>query len=77
MKKGAVYAEVGEGEGLFIPEGWWHQITSSPGTVAVNVWFKVTSFGVWSPLYARSLSTLSLPRLLLLLWVSAASLSKC
>lgn len=43
MKKGAVYAEVGEGEGLFIPEGWWHQITSSPGTVAVNVWFKVSA----------------------------------
>lgn len=40
MKKGAVYAEIGEGEGLFIPEGWWHQITSNPGTVAVNVWFK-------------------------------------
>lgn len=41
MKKGAVYAEVGEGEGIFIPEGWWHQITSLTGTVAVNVWFKV------------------------------------
>lgn len=28
-------------EALFIPEGWWHQVTSSRGTVAVNVWFKV------------------------------------
>eukprot|EP00904_Undaria_pinnatifida_P001665 jgi/Undpi1/1149/HiC_scaffold_10.g04611.m1 len=41
MRKGAVYADVAEGEALFIPEGWWHQITSSRGTVAANVWFKV------------------------------------
>ncbi|CAM9183532.1 unnamed protein product, partial [Sphacelaria rigidula] len=40
VNRGAVFAEIGEGEGLFIPEGWWHQITSAPGTVAVNVWFK-------------------------------------
>lgn len=30
-------------EALYIPEGWWHQVTSSSGTVAVNVWFKVKS----------------------------------
>lgn len=30
-------------EALFIPEGWWHQVTSSRGTVAINVWFKVQS----------------------------------
>lgn len=36
-------------EGLFIPEGWWHQITSTPGTVAVNVWFKVRYYqACWS-----------------------------
>eukprot|EP00752_Nemacystus_decipiens_P007278 g6514.t1 len=40
LKKGGMYAEVAEGEALFIPEGWWHQVTSSRGTVAVNVWFK-------------------------------------
>ncbi|CAM9521015.1 unnamed protein product, partial [Laminaria digitata] len=40
MRRGAVYADVAEGEALFIPEGWWHQITSSSGTVAANVWFK-------------------------------------
>eukprot|EP00903_Cladosiphon_okamuranus_P008955 g8569.t1 len=42
LRKGAVYAEVAEGEALFIPEGWWHQVTSSHGTVAINVWFKGT-----------------------------------
>lgn len=30
-------------EALFIPEGWWHQITSTRGTVGVNVWFKVSA----------------------------------
>ncbi|CAM9350044.1 unnamed protein product [Ectocarpus sp. 12 AP-2014] len=39
-RKGAVYANVAEGEAIFIPEGWWHQVFSSRGTVAVNVWFK-------------------------------------
>ncbi|CBN77138.1 conserved unknown protein [Ectocarpus siliculosus] len=39
-RKGAVYADVAEGEAIFIPEGWWHQVFSSRGTVAVNVWFK-------------------------------------
>jgi hypothetical protein len=27
------------GDALFIPEGWWHTVTSAPGTVAVNVWW--------------------------------------
>ncbi|CAM9185851.1 unnamed protein product [Ascophyllum nodosum] len=40
VRKGAVYADVGEGEAIFIPEGWWHQVTSARGTVGVNVWFK-------------------------------------
>ncbi|OQR98745.1 hypothetical protein ACHHYP_08136 [Achlya hypogyna] len=24
---------------LFIPEGWWHQVSSEPFTIAVNYWF--------------------------------------
>ncbi|EQC38431.1 hypothetical protein SDRG_04140 [Saprolegnia diclina VS20] len=24
---------------LFIPEGWWHQVSSDPFTIAVNYWF--------------------------------------
>lgn len=33
-----------EGQCLFIPEGWWHQVTSGPElTVAVNFWW--SSFG--------------------------------
>jgi len=27
------------GESLFIPEGWWHQVSSSPLTTALNVFF--------------------------------------
>lgn len=27
------------GEALFIPEGWYHQVRSEAGTVAVNYWF--------------------------------------
>jgi hypothetical protein len=28
-----------EGEALFIPEGWWHQVCSGPCTYAINYWF--------------------------------------
>jgi hypothetical protein len=28
-----------EGQSVFIPEGWWHQVESSPCTAAVNYWF--------------------------------------
>jgi hypothetical protein len=28
-----------EGEGIFIPEGWWHQVESKEFTVAINYWF--------------------------------------
>lgn len=31
---------VHDGDLLFIPEGWWHQVTSSRLTVALNSWFK-------------------------------------
>ncbi|CAM9833946.1 unnamed protein product, partial [Discosporangium mesarthrocarpum] len=40
VQEGALKVEVLQGEALFIPEGWWHQICSENGTVAVNVWFK-------------------------------------
>jgi len=30
---------VSAGDVLFIPEGWWHHVTSSKCTVAVNYWF--------------------------------------
>ncbi|KDO27298.1 hypothetical protein SPRG_07548 [Saprolegnia parasitica CBS 223.65] len=26
-------------DALFIPEGWWHQVSSDPFTIAVNYWF--------------------------------------
>ena len=25
---------------MFIPEGFWHQIDSQPGTIAVNIWWE-------------------------------------
>eukprot|EP00873_Tetraselmis_striata_P040265 jgi/Tetstr1/460529/TSEL_005788.t2 len=28
------------GDALFIPEGWWHQVTSVAGTSAVNFWWQ-------------------------------------
>lgn len=30
---------VGEGDALFIPEGWWHQVRSEKCTMALNFWF--------------------------------------
>ena len=35
----ATVTDTQPGDGLFIPEGWWHQVDSSPGNVAVNFWF--------------------------------------
>jgi len=34
------------GDALFIPEGWWHQVESTPGTVAANYWFPGTHHAV-------------------------------
>lgn len=31
---------VSAGESLFIPEGWFHQVDSSSGTIAINFWWK-------------------------------------
>ena len=28
------------GDAVFIPEGWWHQIDSAAGTIAVNLWWR-------------------------------------
>ena len=28
------------GDCLFIPEGWWHWVDSTPGTMAVNFWWE-------------------------------------
>ena len=28
------------GQALFIPEGWWHEVTSAPNTLAVSFWWK-------------------------------------
>ena len=28
------------GDVLFIPEGYWHQVDSGGGTIAVNIWFE-------------------------------------
>lgn len=33
------------GDVLFIPAGWWHQVNSSSGTVAVNFWFETAAGG--------------------------------
>ena len=32
--------ELRKGDALFIPEGWWHQVDSSAGCVAVNIWLE-------------------------------------
>lgn len=31
--------ELGPGDALFIPEGWWHVVESDPCTVGINFWF--------------------------------------
>jgi len=28
------------GDAVFIPEGFWHQVDSTPGTIAINYWFQ-------------------------------------
>lgn len=36
----AYTATLGQGDALYIPEGWWHQVDSEPGTMAINYWFR-------------------------------------
>lgn len=31
------------GQALYVPRGTWHQVESTPGTVAVNAWFRLAS----------------------------------
>lgn len=45
---------VKEGEALFIPEGWWHQVTSSSCTLAINFWFR-------SPLHSLLIRNIMIP----------------
>jgi hypothetical protein len=47
--------EICEGDLLFIPEGWWHQVSSVPLTVAINSWFT----SGWSKLLANSPNMIS------------------
>lgn len=35
---GVLVLDAGPGDAVTIPEGWWHQVESEPGTVAVNYW---------------------------------------
>ena len=49
-----VIQEVRERQALFIPEGWWHQVTSSSCTMAINFWFR-------SPLHALLKKTTMTP----------------
>lgn len=31
--------KIEQGDLIFIPEGWWHQVLSQKGTFAINIWF--------------------------------------
>jgi hypothetical protein len=44
LPSGAYRVRVEPGDALFIPEGWWHQVSSGHCTYALNFWFR-------SPLY--------------------------
>lgn len=48
------------GNVLFIPEGWWHQVESSAGTMAVNFWWEsaveARFGGVYDGYYLRRLA---------------------
>uniref|UniRef100_A0A7S3LUP7 JmjC domain-containing protein n=1 Tax=Aplanochytrium stocchinoi TaxID=215587 RepID=A0A7S3LUP7_9STRA len=35
------------GEGIFIPEGWWHKVCSDGGTIAVNYWYEGIRKTLW------------------------------
>lgn len=32
-----------EGDALYIPEGWWHQVRSEPSSMALNFWFTTSA----------------------------------
>jgi hypothetical protein len=59
----AVDATLRAGDALFLPEGLWHSVLSSPGTVAVNFWFSRGGIGGASdPEYEARLALLALAR---------------
>lgn len=37
---GGKQVEILPGQALYLPRGYWHQVDSDPGTVALNVWFR-------------------------------------
>ncbi|RYH30264.1 hypothetical protein EON65_05680 [archaeon] len=51
---------MGKGDALFIPEGWWHMVYSTPATYAVNIWYKsnlyplISSYNKMLPYIIRS-----------------------
>lgn len=45
LDDGVFQIQVRGGDALFIPEGWWHQVSSDECTFALNFWFR-------SPLHA-------------------------
>jgi hypothetical protein len=60
---GAAVAEarLGPGDGLFIPAGWWHQVESDAGTLAVNFWSEAPAaaamhHGAAAPYHLRRLA---------------------
>jgi hypothetical protein len=45
-----IKCEIGPGEAVWIPSGWWHWITSDPNTTALSYWCSnSTSFSVTEP----------------------------
>ena len=37
---GVQSVDLSRGQALFVPEGWWHSVTSDAGTIAVNFWWR-------------------------------------
>ena len=37
---------ISAGEGIFIPEGWWHRVESSSSCCAINFWFQLKTQGI-------------------------------
>ncbi|CAG9467101.1 unnamed protein product [Pedinophyceae sp. YPF-701] len=59
----AMVADVGPGDLLLIPDGWWHLVSSQGGTIAVNFWWdspagQLLRCGAGQVLLRRSLRTL-------------------
>ena len=45
-----MHITVNAGESLYLPAGWWHYVTQSEVTIAVNYWYDMESRGsgwVW------------------------------